>query len=312
VVDVAVIIVGRDACHYVLQCLESLGRARWQGVSYRVIYVDNDSSDDTVTRLRQKFPQVETIQNRANLGFCPAANQGASAANGRYLMFLNDDTVVEPGAVALMVDFLKTCADAGAVGSRLLNPDGSDQWSGRRFPSPINGLLGRRSLLGRVFPNARPLADYLYKDELSRGAPFPADWVSAAAVMVPADTFQRVGGFAEDYYYWHEAIFCDRIRKSGREVYLHPGSQVVHFEGRGSGRRTYPIRKWHIVNFHLGAYRCYCEHHQLGRLSPLRWFAAAALASRALALLAATWVESLAEEAAAAQMAGEAPGAGSK
>jgi GT2 family glycosyltransferase len=306
-----VVIVGRDACHYVLQCVESLVLARWQGLTHRVIYVDNDSRDDTVPRLRQECPQVETILNRDNVGFCRAANQAASVANGRYLLFLNDDTVVDPEAIALLVDFLQATADASAVGSRLLNPDGSDQWSGRRFPSPLNGLWGRRSYLGRLFPNARPLADYLYKTEVSRGIPFAADWVSAAAFMITTEAFRRAGGFAEDYYYWHEAIICDRVRKSGGAVYLHPRSLVVHFEGRGSGTRTPRIRRWHIANFHLGAYRCYCEHHALGPLSPRRWFAAVALASRALALLAATWVEGLAGGAATASMA-EASGAGPK
>ena len=115
----------------------------------------------------------------------------------------------------------------------------------------LNAIFGRRSYLSKFFPNIKPLADYLYKDEVSRGEPFIADWVSAAAVMVRKDCFYEVGGFAEDYYYWHEAVFCDRIRSNGHEIILHPQSKIVHYEGKGSGKRTYSVMKFHIKDFHM-------------------------------------------------------------
>jgi N-acetylglucosaminyl-diphospho-decaprenol L-rhamnosyltransferase len=284
-IDVAVVVVGRNASAFVKGCFGSLARAEWRDYTYETIYVDNASEDDTLAMLGREFPDVRVIANDTNVGFCPAANQGAALSNARHFFFLNDDTLVLGDAVPRLVDFLDRCPEAGTVGSRLLYPDLTEQWSGRRFPSPINAIFGRRSVLSRLLPNARPLVAYLYKDKLEGGLPFEVDWISAAAQMVRADTFRRVGGFATDYYYWHEAILCDRIRKIGRSVYLHPESKIIHYEGQGTGARPYHLRKWHIINFHLGAYRCYCEHYDLGRLNPLRWFAAGALASRALSLL---------------------------
>ena len=99
-----------------------------------------------------------------------------------------------------------------------------------------------------------------------------------------------VGGFAEDYYYWHEAVICDRVRRKGKHVYLHPRSIIIHHEGKGSGTRPYAARKWHILDFHRAAYRCYCEHYGLKWFSLRRWFAALALTIRAASLLAGTWV----------------------
>ena len=159
-------------------------------------------------------------------------------------------------------------------------------WSGRRFPSVWNGVLGRRSSLSKWFPNARALTDYLYREEIAAGAPFEADWVSAAAMLVRREAFAAAGGFAEDYYYWHEAVFCDRIRKIGRKVFLDPRSNIVHYEGKGSGPRPYRVKRWHIIDFHRGAYRCYCEHYNMGRFHPARWMTAAALGIRAGILLA--------------------------
>jgi GT2 family glycosyltransferase len=302
---VAVVIVGRDAAAYVKQCVQSLARADWDGYTHEIVYVDNGSRDGSVEMLRAGFPEVKTIANPDNRGFCKAANQGAAVTGCRQLFFLNDDTIVLDDAIARLARLLDERPEAGAVGSRLLYPDFTEQWSGRRFPSPWNAVLGRRSALSRLLPNAKPLVDYLYKDRIQGGTPFEVDWVSAAAILVRADVFREVGGFAEDYYYWHEAVFCDRIRKAGRLVFLEPRSRIIHFEGKGSGARPYPLRRWHILNFHLGAYRCYCEHHRLGRLSPRRALAAVGLGGRALGLLAASRVGSFFES----RPAGAAPAA---
>lgn len=284
--DVAVILVGLNARRYIEACIESLEQATWDGCSYEVIYVDNGSRDDSVRAVSDRFPGVRVIANPSNVGYCPAANQGARASQARHYFFLNDDTLVQADAIARIVRYLDATPEAGVVGSRLLNIDGTDQWSGRRFPTLLNGVLGRRSMLSRWFPRAGVLRDYLCAEEIARGEPFEVDWVSAAALLVSAELFRKVGGFAEDYYYWHEAVFCDRIRRLGRKVVLHPGSRIVHYEGKGSGARPYPVMKWHIRDFHRGAYRCYCEHHALGTFSPRKPLVALCLAARAAVLLA--------------------------
>jgi GT2 family glycosyltransferase len=284
--DVAIILVGLNANQFVKQCIETVDKADWSRHAYEIIYVDNGSKDRSVETVREHFPHVKIIANDANLGYCKAANQGARIAASRHYFFLNDDTIVYADAIPILIDFLDAHPEVGVVGGRLLNVDLTDQWSGRRFPSPWNAILGRRSWLSRVFPNAKPLTDYLYRDQVAAGEPFEADWVSAAALLVDRETFALAGMFAEDYYYWHEAVFCDRVRRAGKSVYLHPQSKIIHYEGKGSGARPYPVQRWHILDFHRGAYCCYCEHYNLGRLSPARWLTAAALGVRAMILLA--------------------------
>ena len=229
------ILVGRDSAFYLEQALRSLPAADWGQHTYEIIYVDNGSKDRTRTMLQDDFPGVQTILNAGNLGFCKAANQGAGIANSRYLFFLNDDTIVLDAAIRRLAEFLDQADEASVVGSRLLYPDGSEQYSGRTFPTLLNGIFGRRSALSRLFPNAKAVRRYLFKDQLAGDAPFEVDWVSAAAMMIRSEVFLKLGGFAEDYYYFHECVISDRLQRAGYKTYLHPDSRIIHYEGFGSG-----------------------------------------------------------------------------
>jgi hypothetical protein len=297
--DIAVMLVGLNTRDYVKNCLESLARTDWCGYTHEIIYVDNGSADDSVELVRGEFPEVKVIANLENLGFCKAANQAAALANSRYHLQLNNDTLVYPDSAPLLAEFFDRTPDAAVAGARLLNPDLSDQWSARRFPSWVHAFFGRRSALSRWFPQAKPVREYLYKDQLRGEKPFQVDWVPTPCMLIREEVFQRVGGMPEDFYYWHEAVFCDRVRqdggRDGGKVYVVPRSKVIHFEGKGGGARPYRVRRWHIKDFHRGAYRFYCERYHPGTLNPARWFIAAGLALRALALLTANWLTSLRE-----------------
>lgn len=282
--SVAVIIVGLNACRYVEECLHSLEDADWNDFTREIIYIDNGSKDDTLKMLEQ-FNYVKVIANPTNLGFCKAANQGAKVASSHYYFFLNDDTLVLNDAIPKLIDFLHVNEDAGVVGSRLLNTDLSEQWSGRKFPTLMNAIMGRRAFLSKLFPNSASLRTYLCKDELNSEQPFVVDWVSAAALLVEQDLFHKVGGFAEDYYYWHEAVFCDRIKKLGKLSYLHPASKIIHHEGKGSGARPLKTVIKLTINFHSGAYRAYLEHHNISIIHPLSLIAMVGLISRAAILV---------------------------
>jgi len=239
------------------------------------------------------YSDTKLIVNDRNLGYCKAANQGVEISSGTYYMFLNDDTVVLDNAIPLLVDFVKCHPDAGVVGSRLLYPDGTEQWSGRMFPSPLNGVLGRNSWLTKKFPNSSVVKRYLCKEGVFGSADaFPVDWVSAAAMLVCKADYDLVGGLAEDYYYWHEAVFSHRLLKRGKKTYLHPKSKIIHYEGMGSGPRPFARKKFHILDFHKGALRFFVEQHDLGLLSPIKAAVAIALYSRASMLLMGAWLTS--------------------
>jgi len=292
--DVSIILIGLNARRYVVECIESILAGHWRKVSFETIYIDNGSRDDSVVAVEQQFAdKVRICANPENIGFCPAANQGASIARGEYLYFINDDTLVVDDAIALTVEYIKANPSIGTVGSRLVFPDKTDQYSGRMFPDIYSSILGRRSFLTKLFPNIRPVSNYLCKEQLAEGSPFEVDWVSAAGQVVSAKDFASVNGYAEDYYYWHEAVFCHRLKQTGKKVVLHPGSVVIHYEGKGSGPRPIKAQRFHIVDFHVGAYRAYCEWYSLSRLSLTKLFVGSALFFRGSCLFVIAHIRSL-------------------
>ena len=285
--DVAVVIVGFNSSARVRTCLSSLGRADWGPYAHGIVYVDNGSADGSVEMVREDFPEVTIVANAHNAGFCAACNQGAASVESRYVYLLNNDTVVLPESIALLADFLDRTPAAAAAANRLLNPDLSDQWSARRFPTFLNGLFGRRSFLSALLPSASVVRDYLYKDQMGRGEPFEVDWVPGSCTMVRREAYEDVGGLPEQMHYWSDAVFCDRLRRGGSSVYVMPAARLIHDEGQGSGRKSPSLRRRLIVDFHKGAYEFYCEHNALGPLHPARWLARTALGARARLLIAA-------------------------
>lgn len=288
--DIGIVMVGLNTRDYVRKCLASIAASDWGRYTHEIVYIDNASSDDTVEVVRREFPDVRVVQNAENIGFCRAANQGSALVRARLLLHLNNDTVVYRDAIVRLASFLDARPEAGIAGCRLLNPDLTDQWSARRFPGSIHAICGRRSAFARWFPDAKVVRDYLFKDQLTGAEPFVVDWVGTPCLMVRSEVFRSVSGFPEDFYYWHEATFCSRVQHAGGSTWVVPQAKVIHFEGKGGGSRPYSVRRWHILDFHRGAYRFYVERYGFSRVNPARWLAAAGLGARAGLLLAANWL----------------------
>jgi GT2 family glycosyltransferase len=244
--------------------------------------VDNGSTDGSQQMVREQFPDVHLVANTKNEGYCRAGNQGAAVARGRHLLFLNDDILILEDALPRLVEFLDVHPRAGMAGSRLLNIDLTDQFSsGRTYATPANALFGRKSPLTRMFPKALWARRYLMSDKIDSNTPYEVDWISAAAMMVRGDVFREVGGLAENFYYFHEMVFCRGVQRAGYRVYLDPQSKIIHYEGAGSGVRTPRVRRKHIVAFHRAAIRWYCHHHGISPCGPLGGLVAAAVWTRA-------------------------------
>jgi GT2 family glycosyltransferase len=230
-IGISVIIVSYHCRDEVMACVESLLASR-PTRRVEITVIDNGSTDGTLEFLRQRAPEVQVVPMGTNAGFSKANNVGMSRALGRHILILNPDTIVEPGALDTLADWLDSHDTAGVAAPQLRNADGSDQRTARSFPTPAAALFGRRSPLTRWFPGNRWSSRFLSGRATSGTAPFRIDWVSGAAMMVPASVIAQVGGFDEDFFlFWEDAEWC-RIRR------------VVRPSGPDHARRRGHARPW--------------------------------------------------------------------
>jgi GT2 family glycosyltransferase len=251
-VDLSVCIVNWNTREHLRNCLRSIYEDA-PAAACQVIVVDNASSDDSVAMVDSEFPQVRLIASTENLGFARANNRAFAVAEGRYLLMLNPDTLVRPGTFDRLVAFADGSADAGVVGPKLLNPDGSLQRScWRGYPS-LRMALVDALYLWRVAPNMSWVRQIeIPEDELKRV--LEVDHVLGAAMLVRADVYCRVGGMDEGIFlFLEETEWCFRIQNSGWKVYFVPDAQIVHIGQQSvhkNPERTLPELYGNYVRFY--------------------------------------------------------------
>jgi N-acetylglucosaminyl-diphospho-decaprenol L-rhamnosyltransferase len=231
-IDVSVCIANWNCRDLLRGCLESL-QDQPQGVRLEIILVDNASTDGAPDMVAREFPEVVLVRNAANVGFSRANNQAASKARGRYLFFLNNDTIVPPGTVRRLVEFAERHPEVGMVGPRLRDAQGHFQVSYRQQPT-MAALLHKTNLLRwtGVFKGAyrRYRRQDFDANDVRR-----VDVLMGAAVLLPRPLFAAVGGWDEDFTFGGEDLdLSTRINQTATVVYL-PQAEIVHF-GRVSSR----------------------------------------------------------------------------
>jgi GT2 family glycosyltransferase len=283
--DASIVTVHYNSEAYLFDCLRSVAAATRS--TFEQILVDNASEDrEVLNRVRQEFPRVAIVENPRNLGFAAGCNAGIERASGRYVLFLNPDARLVPGALDEMVSCLDARPDVAVLGAPLVYADGSDQrTAGRAFPSPLLFLFGRTTLLTRLFPNNRISSRFAPARDPDRDAPYPADWVSGACMLVRRAAIDEVGPPDPAFFFaWEDADWCFRMRAAGWGVHCHHEPLAVHVEG-GSSERGWRSLWLTTVEFHRGAYRYYRKHMNARRWDPTHIVVATGLAVRSLLLL---------------------------
>jgi GT2 family glycosyltransferase len=233
--DLSIIIVNWNSTEYLRACLQSLYKET-KDVVFEVIVVDNASYDGCAEMLKCAFPEVKFIQNTENQGFSAANNVGFLQALGQFVLFLNPDTVILEDAINTMLGQMRHLKDAGAIGCRLLNTDGSLQTSSvMPFPTILNQAFNfeaLRLLFPRIaFWGIRPLFEDV-------GSEFVVQAVSGACILVRRDVFEKIGMFSTDYFMYSEDIdLCHRISLAGYKVYYVRTAAIIHHGGGSSRQR---------------------------------------------------------------------------
>lgn len=263
--DVSICIVNWNGRELLRNLLDSL-RAPDQGVSVQTIVVDNASTDGSLDALPRDFPDVILVRNDRNLGFAKANNQAADRASGRYLLFLNNDTVARPGALARLVRFMDENPTYSGVGPKLIGGDGKPQRTGRNLPT-LRALLHQRVML---VPRWTGAFKGQYRDYRSGGfdpeLPGDVPQLAAAALMVRPAWFAEAGRWDEGFPFGVEDVdLCVRLHRFGPIRYL-PDAQILHL-GRISSQANYGFA---YTAYECGYARYLKKHHR--HPSAGRWY----------------------------------------
>lgn len=254
--DLSVCIVSMNTRDLLRDCLDSLfsDTARH---SFEVIITDNGSSDGSLEMLTKNYPQIKVISNASNLGYTRPMNQALQAGVGRYLMQLNPDTLLHPGLIDTLVDYMDANPQVGICTPKVLNRDGTLQKQCRRSAArpwdAISYILG----LSLLFPKSRffgrYLMEYLPDDQIAE-----VEAVSGSCMLIRRLLIEQIGYLDEQFFaYQEDAEFCFRARKAGWKIFFVPQAQITHFGGLG-GSRFVPYRG--IYAWHHSFYLYYRKH----------------------------------------------------
>jgi GT2 family glycosyltransferase len=234
--DLSIIIVNWNSTDFVRKCVTSL-HSRTLGLRIETIVIDNASYDGCGEMLAQEFPHVHFIQSEDNLGFGRANNVAFMQSSGELVLFLNPDTETSEGAIQRMAQVLVARSDAGIVGAKLLNSDGTIQTSCiQKFPS-IVGILFDSDLLRTLFPRLslwgmRPLFD-------NPSVAVEVDAISGACQMVRRDVFLHAQMYSAAYFMYAEDIdLCLRTNRQGLRNFYVPDAVFIHHGGGSSTAAT--------------------------------------------------------------------------
>lgn len=230
---VSVLLVSFNTRELTRACLQALFSDLNQGIHGEVVVVDNASVDGSAEMIEQEFSRVRLERSPVNLGFGNANNCGFPLCSGNYIVLLNTDAFLHPGALRRAVDHMETTSQAGLGGARLVGRDGSPQPSARSFPTPLLELFTLSGLAAR-FPQNRLFGrlDRTWADPLEAA---PVDWVPGAFSIIRHGILEQVGCFDSRFFlYYEEVDLCRRIRQAGAQVWYWPDVLVTHIGGESS------------------------------------------------------------------------------
>ncbi len=255
IINLSVIIVSWNTRDLLDKCLQFL-QYELSSIAHELFVVDNASSDGSAEMVKQLHPPVHLIENHTNRGFAAANNQALDLASGNYILFLNPDTEVQPGAVTILLEFLKQHPKAGVVAPQLLNTDGNIQRSCREFPtfaSMFYELIG----LSKLFPNQAQFRHYKMLD-WNHNDERQVDQPEGACLMTRKLVIDQIGSFDPDYFMLFEEVdWCYRVKKAGWEIWFTPQAKVIHHYGQSIKQ----VKAKMILSSHQGLYRFWKKHY---------------------------------------------------
>lgn len=276
----SIIIVSWNTRRLLADCLDSVYACAPSDL-FEVLVVDNASSDGSAAMVKERFPQARLIESEKNVGFAQGNNLAVPLCSGEYVLLLNPDTVVKPQALDELVRFMDAHSEAGAAGSRLLNPDETLQPSCHPAPT-LARELWRLFHLDRI----RPFGAY-HMHRWDMNQPREVDVIQGASFIVRKAILDKIGFLDGRYFMYSEEVdLCYRLQKAGWKLYYVPASRVIHY----GGQSTKLVAADMFLQLYLGKLMYFRKHY--GRLAGIGYkliLLLAALSRLAMAPLA--WLQ---------------------
>lgn len=253
--DLSIVIVNYNTKKLTIDCIQSVLKSNLS-FQYEIFVVDNASSDGSVVQIQNLFPQVHTISNKENVGFSKANNQAIRECNGRYVLLLNSDTIVNDNTLDKVICFMDRETNIGAVGCEVNLADGTlDKACHRGFPTPDASfyyMIG----LAQKYPTSPKYNSY-HKSYLNMKEIHDIDCLVGAFMMVRREVIEQVGLLDEEFFMYGEDIdWCYRIKEAGWRIVYNPTVSITHYKGASSRKKPFKI----VYEFHRAMYIFHKKH----------------------------------------------------
>ena len=226
-VEISILIVNYNGKSFLGPCFESI--RKYVTIPYEIIMVDNASHDGSVEYVTLNHPDIILIASKVNLGFAAGNNLAARVAKGKYLLLLNNDTLLQ-GDLRSVIDLFSSDIAIGALGCRMFGKNGEYRYSTGHFPSPLR-LLSFVTIFNRNEPFKN--GDFPIEKE----PVYDVDWVEGSFILTRSDIWTSLAGMDEDYFMYGEDIdFCKRVNDNGFRVVYFPALSFIHYGGYSSSR----------------------------------------------------------------------------
>lgn len=253
---ISVIIVNYKVKEYIANLLNSLEKARHH-FDLEIFVIDNDSGDNSVSYLQERFPDVEYIANTKNVGFGKANNQAIRKATGRYTLIINPDTLVSEDTLDVLVEHMEKNQKCGAAGCKILNPDGTFAPESRRSTPTIWSAFCKVFGLNALFPDSKLFGQY-YLSWLGEDEPAEIPVLSGSFMFWRTDLLKKLGGFDERFFMYGEDIdLCYRVQETGYHIDYVPDTSIIHYKGESTKKGD--LR--YIRIFNKALYQFFDKHY---------------------------------------------------
>lgn len=255
----SIIILAYNSKNLLKYCLKSIKEADLS-IDHEIIAADSASTDSTAEMMREKYPEIKLIIAPRNRGYAAGNNFGIRASSGEYVMILNPDIVVKKGEIEKMIKFMAEHAEIGMLGPKLINVDGSLQYSCRRFPKWWTPLA-RRTIFGKTKKGLREIQRFLMHDyDHQEGR--EVDWLFGAALLVRRQALEEAGLLDERFFmYFEDTDWCRRFWQKGWKVYYFPGAEFIHYYRQESAEKLISkINLAHVASWwkYLWKWKFFC------------------------------------------------------